>query len=535
MEKVPDTDENPTLKEKNAIISALREENDTLHKIIELLPGNVYWKNIKGEVLGCNKNMIRIAGDDIIGKSTTQLFGEENGAAVQLVDEKVMRDGKEHTLEEHGLNDDNQPAIYLSKKLPLYNSQGEITGTMGISFDITERKKMEEELKIAKEKAEISNRVKSQFVAAVNHELRTPLASILGLVDILKGDELTDRDIPRIMSSIESSAQHLLNLVDDVLDFSKLESGKQYLQITPINFRTLLSEIQDLLYPLVKTKDLALNMVIDQNLPPFLQSDVRVLRHILINLINNGIKYTTEGEVTVRVHVLKQNDNEAHLKISITDTGMGIPEDKLDVIFKPFHQLNNTRVRSSSRNGAGLGLTIVKKLAQAIEGTLDVESTLGKGSTFSLTATFTVSDEKIMSPHRKLTPEIQRTIAREPIVLIVEDDPIIQYIHRKLLKNLGCIIDTVANSADAMRILNDTHDLILLDMSLPDGSGYDLIKKIRETTSFNCPIVVISAFIEKEEEAACLEAGASDSITKPLSQAKLKELLARYCPISEKS
>ncbi len=517
--------------------SALQSRNETLQNIIELMPGNVYWKNLEGTILGVNNNLAKISGKqspaDMIGKTILELFGQSFADYAQKYDQIVYELGKEYSHEEAGLTLDNKPAVYISKKIPLYDSSGKLNGTLGVSVDITDRKKMEEELLIAKEKAEISNRVKSQFVAAVNHELRTPLASIIGLVDLLKAETVNEQENKKIIASIENCAQHLLNLVNDVLDFSKLETGRQQIKITPIQFRLLLSEVHELLNPLAKNKNLPLFLVTDTQLPLFLLSDIRILRHILINLISNAIKYTEKGEIIVKIEILKQTAERVQLKISICDTGLGIPEDKLNIIFKPFQQLNTATTRNSSRNGTGLGLTIVKKLAEAIDATLEVESQLGKGSTFSMTAEFAIPDEKTLRAHQKSLPEFQKNHEKKTRVLVVEDDVIIQYIHEKLLTTLSCEVDVASNANDAMNRLKEHHDIIFLDMSLPDLTGYELIKKIRQTTSIHCPIVIISAFLDKEEEMACLEAGANDFVSKPISQAKFKELLARHCSVSE--
>jgi len=515
------------------LISALSSENDTLRNIIELLPGNVYWKNKHGKFLGCNKNIAKIAGlqssDDIIGKDALEIFGETFSLSSQQNDEAVIASQQEHNYEEIGLDIHGQPAIFLSKKIPLYHSSGELMGTITVSFDITERKKMEEEFKIAKEKAIASNLVKTQFVTAVNHELRTPLASIIGLVDLLKNEKLQTIESKKIIDSIESSAHYLLNLVDDVLDFSKVETAKDTLQIKFFSLKLLLSEVYDLLYPMAKNKNLELKLEIDSNIPDFIRTDARVLKHLLINLTNNALKYTETGSITIQVVSLKINRENAQLKISVIDTGLGIPADKFDIIFKPFHQLNDPNVRSSSRNGAGLGLSIVKKLAEAIEATLQVESQPGKGSTFSFTATFAIEQKKVLTAHKKNSIHLKNNSIKKPMVLVVEDDPIIQYIHKKLLINLGCMVDVVGSGHEAMKILKKHHDIIFLDLSLPDINGHDLIKKIRKTTSFTCPIIVISALINKEEEIASLQVGANGFVSKPISQAKLKELLSYHC------
>lgn len=519
------------------MISALQAENDTLHNVIEILPGNVYWKSVQGKFLGCNNNMAKVAGfqspKDLIGKYTYELFEKNLAASVKQNDDEVILLGKELNYEEKGVNIDNQPAVYLSKKIPLHHSSGELIGTLGLSFDITERKQMEEELKIAKEKAEVSNRAKSQFVAAVNHELRTPLASIIGLIDLLKEENMQTQESKKIIDSIENSAQHLLNLVNDVLDFSKLETGKQDLKITTVNLPTLLSEVYDLLNPLAKNKNLLFVLDIDNNLPTELLTDARILRHILINLASNAIKYTEIGQVTIQVQSLKQTEKHIQLKISIMDSGLGIPADKLDMIFKPFQQLTESQTRQSSRNGTGLGLTIVKKLAEAIEATLHVESQWGRGSTFSVTAEFAIPHEKTLDSLQIPFSHPRKKSIHKPRVLIVEDDPIIQYIHKKLLTHLASHVDVVSSATEAINILNHHHDIIFSDSSLPDISGCELIRTIRQKTSFKGPIIIISAFLDKTEEVECFKAGANDFVSKPISQAKFKELLNHHCFICE--
>lgn len=536
MEQINNPDNNPSPEEASDIISALRAENDTLRRIIELLPGNVYWKDVEGKFLGCNNNMAEIAKrysiinldsrDDIIGKTTVQLFGEELGRPVIEIDSQIMREGKEHTVEEQGLDSNNQPATYLSKKLPVYNGKGKIIGTMGVSFDITDRKRMEQELKIAKEAAEDANRAKSRFVATVNHELRTPLASILGLVDLLKEGDLNDRDMEKITTSIEKSTQYLLNLVNDVLDFSKLDTGKYVVKLAPVNFSHLLTELNDMFQPLIRNRDIELHIKSDPDLPRFLLGDEHILRHILLNFVGNAVKYTKAGQVTVESQILKKTKKYVRIKTSIKDTGIGIPEDKLDDIFKPFQQLNDSW---ASRNGTGLGLTIVKKLIETMGATMEVQSTVGTGSTFSFTMDCPFPDDNYPIIEKQPLPNLNQELTRQPIVLVVEDDPIIQFIHRKLLINLGCVVDTVDNATDALYFLNETHEMIFLDLSLPDIRGPELIKRIRETTPYTCPIVVISAFIDREEEIACMKAGAVESITKPVSQTRLRELILQYC------
>lgn len=512
------------------MLTALRAENNMLWDIIQESPGNMYWTDLQGKLLGCNKNMYQIVGlsspKDLIGKTTRQLVGKGYAESVEKNNADVISSGKEITYEETGLDSNHNPATYLSKKLPLYNSSGEITGTLGISFDITHIKQKEKELQAEKEKAEKATKLKSQFVASVNHELRTPLAAVMGLINLVEKKGLKKEEKAKAITSIKSSINHLLDLVNDVLDLSKLESGKpQAVQLVPVNFSTILTEVHDLLRSLAKQKNLTFTQTVDSHLPPLLLADPRMVRHILTNLVGNAIKYTPQGGVTLQLDVLKQTDKRAQLKISIIDTGPGIPEDKIEIIFKPFEQLDNPNARQFKEKSTGLGLAIVKNLVKAIDAKLEVTSEVGKGSTFALIADFPIPTAAQMPlpppPKKKRTGPIR--------ALLVEDDPVIQFIQEKLLLDLKCKVDVVSTADEAMKVLNARHHIIFLDMSLPGMNGLELIKMIRAETPFDCPIVMISAYIDKKEEMDCIKAGASECIYKPVSEAKLQELLGRYC------
>lgn len=537
------------IKEKEKNIANLKAENDMLRNIIALIPGNIYWKDKEGYYLGCNYNVAQILGlsspEEIIGKQNTELLDAKLGALADQIDNEVNVSGKEIYVEENGLNINLEPAIYLTKKLPLFDDTRKMIGILGVSFDITERKKIEEDLKIAKENAEASNRAKSQFLAVVNHELRTPLTSIVGLIDFLKQGDLPLEEEKNIIDAIDNCTQHLLSLVNEVLDFSRLESGKYNIRMDPVSLNAILYEVYGITKTLAKKKGLELRIESGPNVPKTILTDSRVLRQILINLVSNAIKFTEKGHVTIRLNTLEQNHHKTKLEITVVDTGLGIPSNKIKLIFEPFQQLEDAYTRQSSRAGTGLGLTIVEKLAALIDAVISVESEPGRGSTFSIISEFETPDndgtagphvlviEKLRKKRRKKNTcakgvMYSNSITQKPNVLLVEDDPIVQYVHKKMLTDLGCEVCTASHGHEAITTLNN-HDIVFVDINLPDISGFEVIKSIRQHNhTSKIPIIALTVYTGKEEKSACLKAGANEFASKPISQNHLKKLLLRY-------
>ena len=536
--------EKNSLEKKATLLLDKDTEADSLKEMIALMPGNIFWKDKTGQYLGCNNNVANCFGYQsphaIIGKRNEDLIPLEYCEKLKRTDQEIMDSKQGQFLEEMGMdfNNNNPQRIFFSHKIPLFNRSNEVIGLLGISMDITKQKKMEEELKIAKEKAEASNRVKSQFLAVINHELRTPLTCIIGLSDLLKQNHLPTSEKRKTIAAIESCSHYLLNLVKDVLDFSRLETGKHNIKLTTVSITAIVQEIYFLLKPLAEKKALRLEIELNHTLPNFILTDQRLLRHILINLINNAIKFTEKGYIKIQVNLLEQTSQHIQLEIKIIDTGIGIPSDKLDIIFKPFQQLEDAYTRQSSRSGTGLGLSIVKKLAELIGMKINVVSELNKGSIFSLIGQFetrenhvqSTSPQKIQSsfPKKKPFKKVDLPECKQPKILLIEDDPIIQFIHEKMLSELGCQVDVVAHGRDALKKANQ-HHMVFVDISLPDMNGFDVIKEMRlRQDTQHIPIIALTVFTGKQEKTACLEAGATEFISKPTSRKRLKKLLQKY-------
>lgn len=521
----------------NAEKIAKTDENFSLRNIIKLMPGNIFWKDIDGKYLGANNNVAKLLGldsaEDIVGKRNRDIMDTKYAHDLDQFDKECIESGQGRYFEEPGFDLKNNPAIYFTQKLPLRNNQGQIIGLVGISMDITERKKIEQELQLAKEKAEASSQAKSQFLAVVNHELRTPLTGILGLIAMLKDGTPDAEQYLNIINNLDNCSQYLLALVNDVLDLTSLDNNNNSLKMQAVNLHELTDEVLSILEGLAKDKNLSLTHCLN-NAPPIL-TDAKAIKQILINLIGNAIKFTNKGGIKVLIEHQLINHKSIFLKIKINDTGCGIPSDKLDFIFEPFKQLQDTHIRSSSRAGTGLGLAIVKRLAQLLGCKIEVESKAGRGSSFIITGEFELATVENKQLQKMATDKTGLPIdKKEKIkVLLVEDDKIVQIIHKRMLSDLNCNVDLAYCGQEALALLND-QDIAFVDIGLSDMSGFELIAAIRAHQTKiqrDFPIIALTGYTGEKERAECLKAGANEVAIKPISAESLGRLLEIYCHI----
>lgn len=492
--------------------------------LLERLPIGVYRTSEDGTILHANPALARILGfgtvkEMMLRLSSTEVYLDPDERKAQL--EEWKRTGGICNFVTRFRTYDNRDIWVLDRGNVMLDDDGNIRYIDGIIQDITEQKIAEEEIILAKEKAEEMSRLKTSFLASMSHELRTPLNGILGFTELLQ-QENTDASLDEWIRMIHRSGQRLLETLNLILQFSRLEAEKLDVEWVTIRVEEVIDEVISLFSPMAGEKNLHLNKKIG---PSELKAriDERMLREILNNLVNNAIKYTSEGGVTI------ESWTEADLFcLRVTDTGIGIAESKHDVIFEEFRQESEGQRRSFE--GTGLGLTVTRRFVELLKGTIEVESEPGVGSAFTV---------KLPALPQAQLPDVrQPASAKKPVnkiptpaptrrhrILVVEDDEINRKLMVATLTNFYRV-DSVTNGIDALRQAREhTYDAIMMDINLGKGlSGLDVTRKLRKMERYRTiPIVAATSFVFPGDKEEFLSSGCSHYLPKPF---KTHELLA---------
>ena len=384
-----------------------------------------------------------------------------------------------------------------------------------------------EQLDHARAAAEQANRAKSEFLATMSHELRTPMNGALGMLELLKNTSLQQQQQQYVHVAIDST-QHLLTVVNDILDFSRIERG--LLQLEPIysDVAALMRQVQESFRIAAKQKHLDLQLTLDPTLDGVqLLIDPARLRQVVVNLIGNAIKFTFTGGVSIDVAASWRGDNNLYLQISVADTGIGIPADKQKLIFQAFRQADGSTMRRFG--GSGLGLAIVQKICELMAASVDLDSAPNRGSRFTL---------RLEAPARRATNPVRAPEPQSPLlqgqVLVVEDNAVNLMVVANMLETLGVTVRTAANGREALESLNrQPVDLVLMDCQMPEMDGYQATAEIRNHTDraiARLPIIALTANAMVEDRERCLAAGMSDYLSKPVTLQLLREKVARWLP-----
>jgi len=388
--------------------------------------------------------------------------------------------------------------------------------------DITERKQVENALHAAKQSVEAASRAKSEFLANMSHEIRTPLNGVLGLSSLLE-EENIPADTHSMLRLIRTSGETLAKILDDVLDFSKIECGKLELEQTSFSLRESLQWSGELFRLKASEKHLGLKLSVDAGVPERLVGDATRIKQVLANLISNAIKFTEEGLVEISAGLARESepDGRHRIHIRVSDTGIGIPPDKLERLFRPFSQVDASTNRRFG--GTGLGLVICKRLVEMMGGTIRVESTPGEGSMFEFDFVAGVPSAAEPPPARAQNAELGQMR-----ILIAEDNQVNQLVTERMLQRLGCKFDVVTDGVAAVRQTQEKqYDLVLMDIQMPGVDGLEAARRIRSlpTACSLVPIVAVTASATVEDREACLAAGMTDYISKPLTLEALRKVL----------
>jgi len=515
LEKISQRDKAKTHLLENEIVDhqktqlQLREGKNLLQSFFDTSPDLIFHRDLVQRFVSCNKAMEEISGKteaELIGLVPADIYSAEYAQSVSVRHKKVIETHLEEIHETWLEYPNGRMAYFEIRALPLFNSQRECVGLIGFGRDITERKKHQEFL-------EKASRDKTTFISTISHELRTPLNGIVGLSRMLL-DENFNKEQTQYLKTIHMSAITLGNIFNDIVDLDKLDRRRLNLVNDCINVDDFINDLQSLAYIQTEQKKLTLIFKQEGKLPKCINSDGTRLRQVLWNLITNAVKFTVQGEVTIRCSSFIE-DKKTWLNFEVEDTGVGIPKDKLDKIFAMYYQVQGER----HATGTGIGLSVSSQIVKAMNGRLTVRSELGKGSTFILSLpTVCVAASKKQSTFQ--VPILS--------ILLVEDIELNILVARALLEKQGHHVDVAMDGQQALdKVANKQYQLILMDIQLPDMDGYEVTQRLRETYSTLPPIVALTANVFSDTQQFT-EKGLDDAIGKPLSLPIFNNMLERH-------
>lgn len=514
--------------ERKQVEEQLKSSEERFRSLMELSPDIVSILDENGVLQYNSPAALAIHGysdEDMAGINTFDLIHPDDQAHVKEFTAGVLlkAPSRSHTVQYRYRNRDGS---YQWMEATASNQLGNphLKGLIAFSRDISERKRSEELLALAKEAAEAASRAKSEFLANMSHEIRTPITGILGFAELLDGTEITPGQ-RHYLKNISTSAETLLALVNDVLDLAKIEAGKVVLERREFWVRSLVDEVAGSYGPRAQAKGLAVNIQVSDSVPDRAAGDPLRLKQILLNLVDNAVKFTDRGEVTLSVGAEARQDATVLLSIDVTDTGIGIAAGDLSRIFKPFIQVDASLTRKYG--GTGLGLAVCSQLSALMGGEIGVDSREGAGSTFHLRIPLALPAFPAETGDAGESPSSPLWAGESLRVLLVEDNVTVQQFFAEVLKKYAHLVDVARNGAEALRQWSQVdYDIVLMDLQMPVMDGFEAVGRLREAEreqGGHLPVIALTAHARKEDRREVLRQGFDGYLSKPT---RIKDLFA---------
>ncbi len=530
------------LKDKNVVNSLLTKTSEDLknalqeherqakrlNTLLNTIPALVYFKDSNFRYQLVNKAFLEFSGltrKDVIGKTLKEVFHHYlPPGKYQELEKQVIKDGRFfYNVEEQV--EQNEKKIWIHTNIaPVRSREGEIIGLIGVSWDISSQKNYELQLKQARDLAEEGVHIKDQFLTNMSHEIRTPLNGIIGMAEIL-GQTNLEKNQNDYLTNLLKSAMHLMGLIEDIFEFSAIETGKFKSETGKFSMPLLMSHLENEFKSEAKDKGIDFSIKVDPKLPKFFTGDETSLRKVLKNLLNNAIKFTREGSVKLSISPEKYlKNNLIIVRFEVEDTGIGIKDIHLNKIFESFSQADISTTKSYQ--GTGLGLAISKRLVEIMKGQIGVKSKEGKGSLFSFAIPL-----KVEIPAKELFDESKIIkLLKEFRILMVEDNLINQKISKITLEKSGCKLDVANNGKEGLKkYIQKPYDLILMDIQMPVMDGLEATRQIRkfekEQGERHAFIVALTANAMESDRKKAMAVGMDGFIAKPFNPKELFKIL----------